>query len=217
MSNQEPIFIEVSAFNNDSVVSDTVVQLVKDLKIECIIETGTFCGTTTAFLSDTFPDLEIYTIEVDEANYLKARANLSDYKNIKILFGSSEKVLELLLPLLKERRTLFYLDAHWEDYWPILDEMRAISKNLKDNCCIVIDDFKVPFRPFQHDTYGDQPLDVDYIQEKMNEVYTTPFYFFNDRSTRESRAVGKIYIVPNEWRDRVLIPLTEENGFFYVM
>jgi predicted O-methyltransferase YrrM len=189
---------------------------VKDLKIDCIVETGTFRGTTTAFLSETFPTLDIYTIEVDFNTYLEAEKNLESYKNIKLLSGSSEKVLEALLPQLKDKRILFYLDAHWEEYWPLLDEFEAIRKTAKDNCCIVIDDFKVPFRQFQHDNYKDQPLDVDYIEQKMNEVYTTPFYFFNDRTTRVPRAVGKIYIVPEEWRTRVTVPLTEEDGLHYV-
>jgi predicted O-methyltransferase YrrM len=208
--------VKVWAFNNDSVVSDTVVQLIRDLKIDCIIETGTFRGTTTAFLSETFPTLDIYTIEVDFKMFIQAEANLKPYKNIKLLAGSSEKVLEALLPQLKDKRILFYLDAHWEEYWPLLDEFEAIRKNAKDNCCIVIDDFKVPFRQFQHDNYKDQPLDVDYIWQKMNEVYTTPFYFFNDRTTRVPRAVGKIYIVSDEWRTQVTTPLTEENGLYYV-
>jgi predicted O-methyltransferase YrrM len=208
--------VKVAAFNNDSVVSDTVVQLVKDLKIDCIVETGTFRGTTTAFLSETFPEIDIYTIEVDFKTYLEAGKNLESYKNIKLLSGSSEKVLEALLPQLKDKRILFYLDAHWEEYWPLLDEFEAIRKTAKDNCCIVIDDFKVPFRQFQHDNYKNQPLDIDYIEQKMNEVYTTPFYFFNDRTTRVPRAVGKIYIVPEEWKGQIVVKVTEENGLYYV-
>ena len=208
--------VRVSAFNNDSVVSDTVVKLINDLKIECIIETGTFRGKTTAFLSETFPNLDIYTIEVNFKNFLEAEQNLKPYKNITLICGSSEKKLEELLPTLKGKRLLFYLDAHWEEYWPLLDEFEAIRKNAKDMCCIVIDDFKVPYRQFQHDAYKGQPLDVDYIQDKMNGVYTTPFYFFNDRSTRAQRPVGKIYIVPGTWREEVSVPLTEENGLYYV-
>lgn len=208
--------VKVAAFNNDSVVTETVVQFIKDLDIECIIETGTFRGTTTAFLSETFPHLPIYTAEVSFKQFLEAEANLKPFQNIKLLCGSSEKVLESLLPNLKGKRILFYLDAHWEDYWPLLDEMEAISKTCKDNCCIVIDDFKVPFRQFQHDKYDDQPLDIEYIEEKMNKVYSTPFYFFNDRSTRQGRAVGKVYIVPENWKSKLTIHPVEENGFYYV-
>jgi hypothetical protein len=203
-------------FNQDSVVSDTVVKLIKDLEIDCIIETGTFKGTTTAFLSKTFPNIDIYTIEVDSKNIVEANENLKSHTNISLMYGSSEVVLERLLPNLKEKRILFYLDAHWEEYWPLLDEFEAIRKTHKDNCCIVIDDFKVPYRQFQYDMYHEQPLDLDYIQEKMNEVYTTPFYFFNDRTTRFIRAIGKIYILPEAWREKVTVPLTEENGFYYV-
>lgn len=208
--------VKVSAFNNDSVVTETVIQLIKDLNIDCIIETGTFRGTTTAFLSETFPSLPIYTVEVDFKQFLEAEANLKPYSNVKVFCGSSEKVLDTLLPTLQEKRILFYLDAHWEEYWPLLDEMETISKNCKDNCCIVIDDFKVPYRNFQHDGYKNQSLDLNYIEGKMNKVYKTPYYFFNDRSTREGRAVGKIYIVPNEWKSKVTIKPKEENGYFYV-
>ena len=214
--NNGTIIVKVDAFNNDSVVSDTVVTLVKDLDIDCIIETGTFLGTTTAFLSETFPNKDIYTIEVMPKTYEKAKENLQPYTNIKMFLGSSDEVLEDLLPKLKGKRILFYLDAHWEKYWPLLDEFEAIRKTAKDSCCIVIDDFKVPYRQFQYDVYEEQPLDVDYIQEKMNEVYTAPFYFFNDRTTRECRAVGKIYIVPEAWRTAISVPLTEENGIYYV-
>ncbi len=214
--NSEPPAVRAAAFNNDSVVGDTVVKLIKDLKIECIIETGTFRGTTTAFLSEAFPTLDIYTIEVDFKNFLEAEQNLKGYKNIKLICGSSEKKLEELLPSLRGKRLLFYLDAHWEEYWPLLDEFEAIRKNAKDMCCIVIDDFKVPNRQFQFDAYKGQPLDVNYIQQKMNEVYTTPFYFFNDRSTRPWRAVGKIYIIPRTWKDEITVRLTEENGLYYV-
>jgi predicted O-methyltransferase YrrM len=208
--------LPVAPFNNDSVITETVVQLVKDLKIDCIVETGTFRGTTTAFLSETFPNMPIYTVEVDFKMFLQAEENLKPHTNIKMILGSSEKVLEDLLPTLKDKRILFYLDAHWEEYWPLLDEFEAIRKSCKDNCCIVIDDFKVPFRQFQHDTYKEQPLDLDYIEEKMNEVYTKPFYFFNDRTTRIPRAVGKVYIVPEAWKEAVSVPLTEENGLYYV-
>jgi predicted O-methyltransferase YrrM len=203
-------------FNNDSVISETVVQLVKDMNIDCIIETGTYRGTTTAFLAETFPTLPVYTVEVEFKNYLQSEENLKEHKNVKMILGSSEKVLEDLVPTLKDKRILFYLDAHWEEYWPLLDEFEAIRKSCKDNCCIVIDDFKVPFRQFQHDGYKGQPLDLDYIEQKMNEVYTTPFYFFNDRSTRIPRAVGKIYIVPDAWRNMITVPITEEDGMMYV-
>ena len=216
MTTDSQKLVKVAAFNNDSVISETVVQLVKDLKVDCIVETGTFLGTTTAFLSESFPELPIYTVEVNFKTFLKAEENLKPYPNIKMISGSSEKVLETLLPQLKEKRILFYLDAHWEEYWPLLDEFEAIRKNAKDNCCIVIDDFKVPYRQFQYDMYKEQPLDVEYIEQKMNEVYTTPFYFFNDRTTRVPRAVGKIYIVPEEWRKDITVPLTEEDGVYYV-
>jgi hypothetical protein len=40
---------------------------------------------------------------------------------------------------------LFFLDAHWYDYWPLLDEIELITSKVP-RCVIIIDDFQVPGR-----------------------------------------------------------------------
>jgi hypothetical protein len=48
---------------------------------------------------------------------------------------------------------LFYLDAHWYDYWPLQDEVKTISK--LSQFVILADDFKVPGKPqFENDNGG---------------------------------------------------------------
>ena len=40
----------------------------------------------------------------------------------------------------------FYLDAHWQHYWPLRTELKHIS-DAGVRCAIVIDDFEVPGQP----------------------------------------------------------------------
>jgi len=207
---------KAEAFNTDTIVSDTVVQLIKDLKIDCIVETGTYSGKTTAFLAETFPELRIYTIEVKFETFLIAERNLKSFSNVKQFCGSSEKIFKDLLPTLSGKRVLFYLDAHWEEYWPLLDELKEISGSLQNSCCIVIDDFKVPNRPFKHDAYKGQALDIYYVAAGLKSIFTSPFSFFNDKSTRKGGPVGKLYAIPQEWKEMVSIPLRQDAGTWYV-
>jgi len=68
---------------------------------------------------------------------------------------------------------LFYLDAHWEDYWPLRDEIIEIGKTHYDNCVIVIDDCKVPGRhdiPF--DQYKGKECSFEYIQDLLRFVFS---------------------------------------------
>lgn len=207
---------KTEAFNTDTVVSDTVVQLVKDLKIDCIVETGTFHGKTTCYLAEEFPSLLIYTIEVKFDTFLIAEKNLKSFSNVKQFCGSSEMILKDILPTLSGKRILFYLDAHWEDYWPLLDELKKISTTHQNTCCIIIDDFKVPNRPFKYDSYKGQPLDIYYVGAGLKEIFSSPFSFYNEKSTRKGGAVGKLYCMPKEWKELISFPLKEDSGVWYV-
>ena len=56
---------------------------------------------------------------------------LSNYKNVFIHNGSSEKILDEILPNI-DNRIMFFLDAHWNTYCPILDELEMIYKHKKN-------------------------------------------------------------------------------------
>lgn len=190
--------METLSFNKDIHVLNTVDYLIQKLGINCIVETGTSCAHTTQVLGEMYPNIEIHTIEIIEETYDKSKEKLSKYTNITCHLGSSEKVLDELLPKLEGKKILFYLDAHWYDYWPIRDEISLVGKYFKDNAVIVIDDFSVPLREFQCDSYDGHTLSIQYIQEEMYKAYTNVFFFFNDK-TNLQRAVGKIYIFPKQW------------------
>ena len=184
-------------FNSDPAVETLVKKLHADFDFERFIETGTYMGFTTMWFADTFPDKEIHTIESQKVMYEKAQTLLKNCSNISSYLGNSPVVLRDILQT--NKKTFFYLDAHWADAWPLRQELEEIATNCKDNCCIMIDDFKVPNRPFQFDTYKNQPLDLDYVLPGLQMIFTEPFVFFNGSSENTERPVGKLICYPKSW------------------
>ena len=148
------------AFSGDKYLGEEFEKLVKRFKIKNIVETGTFKGDTTKEFSKMVGN--VYTIESNKEFYAQARANLKDHKNIQMFFGSSPEVLRKILHKMKGN-TLFFLDAHWGDYWPILDELKEISRIPSlSKSIIVIHDFYVPGKDFGFDSYhyAKSPLEL---------------------------------------------------------
>jgi hypothetical protein len=202
----------ISPFNGDPVISKDIDRLIKKFKVKNIIETGTSGGATSKYLAAYYPKLKIYTSEIHEPTYLCAKSNFSNttlpednyytkkisqpVSNITALLGSSDKVLKDLLPTLSGT-SLFYLDAHWNDYWPLHDELIVISENFKNDCIIVIDDFQVPNRPFGYDCYKTEACSLDYIKPIMDKYFDKYVFYYNDKHGRIPwGARGKIYIIP---------------------
>ena len=97
------------------------------------IETGTFLGTTTHFLSERFP--HDYSIEPSVELY-KAAHNRFQGKNVTLYNDTSENVLRELLPTL-EGNLNFWLDGHYSEGitfrgnkdCPIIGELNIIDTN----------------------------------------------------------------------------------------
>lgn len=211
----------ISPFNSDPAIAKEIDRLIKIFNVKNIIETGTSGGATSKYLAAYYPELQIYTSEIHEPTYLCAKSYFNntilpndDYytltieepvKNINLLLGSSDKVLKELLPKISGV-SLFYLDAHWNDYWPLHDELIIISQNFKNNCIIVIDDFKVPNRPFGYDCYKNEACSLEYIKPIMDKYFDKYIYYYNDNHGRLPwGARGKIYIIPQKLMNKLKI------------
>lgn len=165
-----PIASGLAAFNRSPEIGSFFEMLKKEYKITTVIETGTFQGNTTAFFAKTFE--EVHTIDVSPTYQNQAKNNLSPFTNIRFHLGSSEKVLAQILPGMKDRFILFYLDAHWEKYWPLLDELEVINKTHHQRCIVVIDDIKVPGRSdVPYDAYEKNECSYEYVQKKVEKLF----------------------------------------------
>ncbi len=150
--------------HGDPIAIELFKRLVEKFKIDVIVETGTFRGFTTALFAQMFPNVKIYTCEIDTFNYKKAKKYLKQFNNVWVFNQSSPEFLkELCEKNILTNKTLFYLDAHWLDEWPLEQELRIISNNLK-SALIVIDDFKVPNDTrFVFDEYEDKECSIEIV------------------------------------------------------
>jgi predicted O-methyltransferase YrrM len=141
-------------------------QIIYALKIERIVETGTFRGTTAEWFSQF--GLPFETIEVYERYAAFSQARLRRYRNASIFFGSSVPYLKTRAAsgIPKHTRQLFYLDAHWEYYLPLREELEIIF-SAYDDAVVLIDDFMVEGDAgYGYDRYSEEnSLTLDYISK----------------------------------------------------
>lgn len=126
------------------------------------IETGTYLGDTSKFLSNL--GTKVLTIEPQEKLFLNAKRKLYKLKNIEFLHGTSEECLEsAILKLTGEVN--YWLDGHFSGdvtfkgstLSPIKYELETIEKHLTSfkRIAIFIDDIRV--FPIRENSGSDYP------------------------------------------------------------
>ena len=220
------------AFHGDAIYRRLVLDLLEAFPFTSFVETGTSRGYSTELVAMSHPKLPVFTAEVLEETYYTAKFALGNYPNITQLLGSSD---EVVAKLIAEGKTgalpLFYLDAHWEAYWPLLAEMRHIA-GARLRTCMVIDDFEVPGQPqFEYDSYP--PADgspggncnLDYIRPALDDVnlyhaafprYTRADAFRPGSKPDRDRLRGHIVLFQNmaeEYEAFLRRPLAQQHYF----
>jgi predicted O-methyltransferase YrrM len=169
MTQEQYLAINSNGFEGDSFLRSEFEKVISENKIDVVVETGTFLGNTTKALASMAK--EVHTVEVNRDNYLRAISNCNGIENIKFYLGSSEKTLPYIIDKIeKKSNILFFLDAHWNEYNPLLDELKVIKdKGLKP--CIIIHDFKVPNTNFGYDSYKGQDYSIEWIESSIKDIY----------------------------------------------
>ncbi len=194
MTTQDYLKQNLAGFENDSFARDKMKSLIFDNGVTVVIETGTYLGSTTKQFAQWCD--KVYTIEINEENYIKARKNLKG-TNVKQFLGSSDVVLDdLLHDIDKNENVFFFLDAHWNDYNPLLNELAIIAKHgLKP--WISVHDFKVPDHPeLGYDTYGTIVYEWDWIKRSVENIYGKDGYTVEYNSEATGAKRGIIYLQP---------------------
>ena len=178
--------------SGDAILTQTLAQLIKRAGIELVIETGTNVGSSAGLLASISP--RVITIENNPYFVKAARDNLNGFQNIRVIHGGSAESLSRILPT-ESARTLFFLDAHWGHYWPILDELKAIgSVPAFSNSIIVIHDFFVPGKDFGYDVYNGKRLDLEYVLPALR-LINPEFKFYYPSEVSGARR-GWIIVYP---------------------
>lgn len=196
------------AFNDSPEIGTFMTILKEAYAIDTVVETGTYFGASTLFFSLNFD--EVHTIEAEEKFYHNVKDRLREHSNIHFHFGSSEKILPKILPSLEKKRVLFYLDAHsyyleaekgGYHYWPILEELEAISKTHHDHCVIVIDDVQVPNTDIHGcvDLNGKNELSHELIRDQLEKVFSR--YGFHYLIPKNPSRAAKLVVIPKKWEN----------------
>jgi hypothetical protein len=129
-----------------SVVKHAILREYADrARLDTLVETGTYLGGTIAALRHRFA--RIYSIELDDALYERARARFARAPNVTLLHGDSADVLPALLSRLRGP-ALFWLDGHYSGpgtakghrETPIVEEILAILAHPVPGHVILVDD-----------------------------------------------------------------------------
>lgn len=185
------------AFNGDVYISHTFINLKKIFNIDTVVETGTYFGDTTCFLSRCFKN--VYSIESDQHLYESSLKKLNDLNlHPTLIFGKSENVLKnLIIDNNICNKTIFFLDAHWYEC-PLERELEIIAEcGIKP--IIAIHDFLVPnCNTLNYDTYNNQPYTYEWLKPKFDRIYDGKYnYWYNDDTFSTEIKRGIIYLAPN--------------------
>jgi hypothetical protein len=142
------------AFNGQERRQTLFDQLLQELKIVTVVETGTFRGTTTDYMAKA--GLPVFSCELHPRYFYYSLLRLANIPNVRLERTDSRCFLR---ELFEENRlppgpALFYLDAHWERDLPLWEEVDQIFSR-HPSPAIMIDDFRVPTDSgFAYDDYG---------------------------------------------------------------
>jgi predicted O-methyltransferase YrrM len=165
------------------------------VSFENYIETGTFLGMTTDFLARTATShaARVYSCELDDRHFAIANRTVGDLPNVHLHHANSVDFLRSLSSKVCEATNFVYLDAHWNDYLPLRDEL-AILKDWPKTV-VLIDDFKVPSDPrFGWDKYDeDREICLEHIAGTFGDhaIYF-PSYPAADEGTAHPRGYAVI-------------------------
>lgn len=134
------------AFHGDIILKRFLLEVISTFKVSSFIETGTHMGHSTTFVTSMKKSLKIFSCEINKDFFNISKDALKSYRNISVYNENSPVFLRNLI----QSNTigslpLFFLDAHWYEYWPLRDELNIITSSL-DKAIIIVDDVKIPGR-----------------------------------------------------------------------
>jgi hypothetical protein len=144
--------------NGQRIRQGVYAEIVRRIRFQAIVETGTYRGTTTAYFAQS--GLPVYTVEIDPRCFAYASMRFRKYDRVRVHEGDSPEFLKELarLPECPRSRVLFYLDAHVQDSSryhkaPLVEELTIIFSHWAESV-VMIDDFQVPASSYSFDDWG---------------------------------------------------------------
>ena len=164
-------------FNGQAGRQRIFAELVSLFDFSMIIETGTYRGTTTEFMAEQ-SRIPVYSAELDPRPFAFAFMRLIGWRDVHLFRMDSRALIESLGKRedLRGAIPFVYLDAHWNDDFPLGKEINLILRSWPASV-VMIDDFQVPGdEGYGFDSYGaSATLCITYLEEHA-EFRLMPFF-----------------------------------------
>lgn len=189
-------------WNGDGYLAAEVLRLKEAHGLTCALETGTCLGSTTSWMVENFP-FHIRSYEINPEYHAIAmarvpRAHIINHSTpmVDLCLESSATGFDMVDADGMGDRTFVFLDAHWSNHCPLLDELEAIAYS-KVKPCIIIHDFQVPGTDFGFDKMPDgRPFSLDLIRDHLGRIYGEDGWKHNYPTKVEGARRGWISIEP---------------------
>jgi hypothetical protein len=179
-------------FGFDVTVALQVEALIRAYACDGIVETGTFLGDTACYLARRWPQLPVRTIEIEPQTAAIAARRLRSLPNCQVIQGDSATLLSEALKGLE--RPLVYLDAHWQEAWPLVSELQSVTRGV-----VCVDDFDIGHPRFGFDVYGGVACDAQLIKSALPtlaELYVgNPLADYPLPCLQVGRRAGRAYLL----------------------
>jgi len=167
---------EGTPFNGDQILTRTVDFLLIEYPVKQFVETGTYLGHTCRYIASHHPYLPITTVESNPDFYNASQIVLQKYSNVKSILGDSAMSVSKLAKAGIDGIPLFFLDAHWNGYLPLPDEIQCIGNYLND-AIMVIHDFQVPGKDYGFDVCKGQSIGIEMFSANIDKDKRYQIYF----------------------------------------
>jgi hypothetical protein len=139
-------------FGFDIAVALTVDELVRAYGCDAVAETGCFAGDTTFYLARRYPDLPVYSCDINRECAAFTARRLAGCPNTEVTCEPSPEMLARVAA--GHARPLAFLDAHWGEGWPLTAELDIMTAA---GGVAVIHDFDIGHERFSYDSYDGVP------------------------------------------------------------
>lgn len=193
----EPVIMPWQAypFNKDVFACLKFLSLKQQFKIDTVIECGSAMGGSTKWFAENFDN--VVTIEINPEFQKFCKERTSHCKNIEYVLSDSTEVLGDLLEQ-NCSSVLLFLDDHWLENLPLMEELRLIAAS-GQTPVIVIHDFKVPgYQELGFDSYNGQDFEWEWIKPSIEAIYGEDGYDIEYNSQATGAKRGILFITPKE-------------------
>jgi len=172
-----------------------LAEIIAERGLTTVVETGIDKGGSTRLFSEMVAQVIAVDNMPERVETLQGVLRDCGIENVRLIYQNSPDALRGLVGNgLDASKTLFFLDAHWQKYWPLKDEIRAIPRG---QGVLVMHDARVPGCPsLGVDEYDGQELSYEYVQGVLTEWSPTHRVEYND-DTAEWPRRGVMVVYPS--------------------